>query len=72
MHFGLAFNMHLPEEWNRRAVDTESLAQNKAAQRIGEILATGECDKLKVTRISEVLKKMQIEIDALVRGKGET
>jgi hypothetical protein len=61
----------LPDEWNRRAVDPEELSQKKSVTRITEILATGECDKLKVTRISEVLKKMQIEIDAIVRGKGQ-
>ncbi len=56
---------------NRRAVGLEALAHKKAANRIGEIIATGEYDKLKVARISEVLKKMEIEIDALVRGKGQ-
>jgi hypothetical protein len=58
-------------EWNRRA-PLEALADKKAVTRITEILATNEVDRLKVARISEVLKKMQIEIDAIVRGKGET
>jgi hypothetical protein len=58
---------------NHRAVDPESLAHKKAVERIREIVnSSGLSDYSKFARIDEAIMKMQIEIDAIVRGKGET